>query len=130
MKVSVKRKIRWAFLILLGVVLLTLLVIGIVRAIISEPKEQWITSEVSPNEVYTLELYMVGTPRFPFWVTDCRGYLLRDQVQVGLVEFELYNDGKVATKDNFAVEWQASQVVIHANALKMMEKDFTISYPY
>lgn len=76
---------------------------------------------------YTVRVYMIGTPVFPYGETSCRIDLLKNGKRVNQQSLSLLNDGAVVTEDNFVVEWNEEYVRVIAYASEMDEIEVTLA---
>lgn len=81
----------------------------------------------SSYDGYTVRVYMIGTPVFPYGETYCRVDLLKNGKRVNQQSLALHNDGAVVTEDNFVVEWDEEYVRIIAYAAEQDEIEVTLA---
>ena len=95
--------------------------------IVSILKTEFITSQSSPDNLYSVSLYQVGDPEWPFGDVKAKLVLSDSESNViDAVDFELANDGGDVKAGNIIeIVWLENHVEIH-----MREFDTIMEYTY
>jgi hypothetical protein len=103
------KKRNMVLAVLRGILLLFLIAAGfLIYKTEYEPKE----IGVYDRKPYSLAIYHVGEPGFPFGTSDCRLTLSRDGRRISTMDVTLHNDGKNPDTENFIVEWREDRVCV------------------
>ena len=74
-----------------------------------------------------VEIAEIGDPGFPFGPTRCSARLYRNDVLAREENFEIKNDGKHASEENFELFWEKDEAMIRIHA---EEEDKIICLPF
>ena len=77
-----------------------------------DQKKTEIMTSSSPDGTYSLKIYMIGEPDWPFGAAHCRFDLYQDNKRLTKYTFSIQDDGANASKDNFEVSWSDEAVTI------------------
>ena len=115
----------------LGIFLIILLPIAIlyggIKYRIDYAKTEVVTS-ASEDGRYTLKIYMIGEPEWPFGSTDCRFELMDNSSRLVKYSFSVQNDGKKMHEDNFQVVWSDKNVTISVSGEEQEEETFILNF--
>ena len=92
-------------------------------------KTDYKKTEIKSNshDKYSLTVYEIGEPDFPFGSAHCRFVLRRDKEKISSTDFEVCNDGGAALESNFDISWNSDGAEIIVNA---EEQEDCIYYIY
>lgn len=76
---------------------------------------------------FSLSIYMIGEPEFPYGSTNWGFTLYRGKTKITDETLSLFNDGKVISEDNFLVTWSEKTVTIVASSEEMEDLKFVVS---
>ena len=107
-----KNKKRWIMAVSGCILLIFLIVLG---SVIYRSRYRRTIIDTYNKDQYTLTIYHIGEPDFPFGKSDCQLILTEGGRQIDKQDIELYKDGKFPDKENFTVKWQADgvRVIVH-----------------
>ena len=71
-----------------------------------------IMTETSEDNQYTLKIYMIGEPEWPFGATHCRLELFKDSKRIIKCPIDIYDDGAIVHEDNFDIRWHEDNVTV------------------
>ena len=71
-----------------------------------------IMTETSEDNQYTLKIYMIGEPEWPFGATHCRLELFKDTKRIIKCPIDIYDDGAIVHEDNFDIRWHEDNVTV------------------
>ena len=120
-----KAKVRKTIIIALIVIVLALFSTVGVRQYQTNYKKTVVSSSAYGD--YSVRIYMIGTPVFPYGETYCRVDLLKNGRRVNQQSLALHNDGAAVTADNFVVEWDDEYVRVVAYAAEQDELEVTLA---
>ena len=69
-----------------------------------------------------IEIAEINDPEFPFGPTHCNARLYRNDTLLREENFDMKNDGKHASEENFSVLWKSDQADIIVRAEEEEEK--------
>ncbi len=109
--------------------ILTLLFIVLLFFFYEEYKTTYKKTEVLDSKYgeYSLSIYMIGEPEFPYGSTKCGFKLCRGKTKITEESLSLFNDGKVISEDNFLVTWSEKTVTIVASSEETEDIKFVVS---
>ncbi|MGN0159085.1 MAG: hypothetical protein ACI39W_08115 [Brotaphodocola sp.] len=110
-----------------GLVVLVFLLIGGIKFPTSYAKTE-IAAFSSGDGIYTLIVYMIGEPEWPFGETHCSFDLLEGRKRVSRYPFSIKNDGAIAHRENFHVTWNADNVTILVSSKEQGTTEYILSY--
>ena len=93
------------------VALLLAILLGSFRYVYNYQKHL-VISEASSDGQYELKIYQIGDPDWPFGHTHCRFVLSDNGKTIVKEDFDIADDGCIATPENFTVRWFADSVKI------------------
>lgn len=112
-------------------VLAFLLLIGILFAGItyrtSYAKTEIVTS-TSHDGRYTLIVYMIGEPEWPFGSTHCRFDLQDGSDSIIKYPFSIQDDGATAHSDNFSIVWYIDHVTITVSGSEQNDREYILNF--
>lgn len=76
---------------------------------------------------YSLSIYMIGEPEFPYSYTNWGFSLYKGKTKITDESLSLLNDGKVVTEENFSVKWSDNTVTIVATGEEQEDVKFVVS---
>lgn len=120
-----QQKDRWPMLIAVILILPFLLLIGSFHYRVNYAKTEVITS-VSDDGEYSLTVYMIGEPDWPFGATHCRFDLCNGSKRIVKELFSIHDDGTAASENNFAITWHEDRVEILVTASEQPDELCTI----
>ena len=94
---------------------LFVLLVGSLKYKTGYAKTEILTS-APENGGYRLTVYMIGEPDFPFGATHCRFDLKEGKKTITKYRFDLHDDGRNASEENFEITWEEDAVRIRAAA--------------
>jgi len=124
---GLKKKKRAVFAVL-ACVLMAALAAACVCTYRTRYRKTLIAEYSSPDGIYSLSVWNVGEPRFPFGPGRCRVVLSCDGRQVAAEEVVLYNDGKWPDGDNFTAQWAENSVSVTVRAEEMEDAVLVLEY--
>ena len=78
------------------------------------------------NKNYSLSIYMIGEPEFPYGYTKWGFSLYKDRKKITDESLSLLNDGQIVTEDNFSVVWSEKAVTIVASGSEQEDIKFVV----
>ena len=84
--------------------------------------DKLILSSQNKDRTYSIFIYEVGAPEFPFGEGRCKIVLKKGNITIENQEIIVYNDGKRLGKDNFNVDDHAN-IIIHAEEMEDISLD-------
>lgn len=81
----------------------------------------------SSHSDYSLSIYMIGEPEFPYGYTRWGFKLFKGKTKITQESLSLLNDGAVVSEDNFKVEWSDDSVKITASGSEQEDIKFVVS---
>ena len=91
-------------------------------------KKTVLLEETGTGNAYTLTVYMIGDPDFPFGAVACSAVLKEGETVIRSQDFSLHNDGKVPSAEDFRVTWASDGVILRAHAEESDDVVITLSY--
>lgn len=82
----------------------------------------------SNDEQYTLFVYMIGEPDWPFGATHCRFDLMNDGKRIIKYTFDIHDDGANATENNFDITWEKENVTIIVSGSEQKNTFYKLSF--
>lgn len=120
-------KAKRCFMIMLVVLLLLAILFGGFKYRTSYAKTELVT-ETSSDGQYTLKIYMIGEPDWPFGATHCRFDLLEGAKRIVKVPFSIYDDGAMARKGNFDIRWNEDNVTILVSGSEQDQDAYVLKF--
>lgn len=110
-----------------AILLPCLLLIGGIQYRVSFAKTEIITSAAN-NEPYTLTIYQIGEPDWPFGPTHCRFDLRNGSKRIIKHPFSIRNDGCSAHASNFTIVWSADSAAITVSGEEQPDQTYILCY--
>ncbi len=110
---------------------LIVLIIAIYAAAVrytTEHKPHEIAVYSAADGVYTLTIYQIGEPDWPFGKTDCRLQLKRGDKTIVKLDMSIQDDGANAGEHNFTVDWHTDNVTVTAKASEQQDKEYVLYF--
>lgn len=104
-------KIKGCFILSLIFMILLIILFAGYRYRITYAKTE-IMTETSEDNQYTLKIYMIGEPEWPFGATHCRLELFKDTKRIIKCPIDIYDDGAIVHEDNFDIRWHEDNVTV------------------
>lgn len=104
-------KIKGCFILTLLFMILLIILFAGYRYRITYAKTE-IMTETSEDNQYTLKIYMIGEPEWPFGATHCRLELFKDTKRIIKCPIDIYDDGAIVHEDNFDIRWHEDNVTV------------------
>lgn len=109
-----------------GLAIIVIVILAIILLTRFLNKRTLIVTSSSAGDSYSVAVYMVGDPEFPFGSTHCEAVLINNDKVITRKKIELRNDGKIADESNFRFEWQTDKLIITAIAEEMEDTRYTM----
>lgn len=109
---------------ILAVLVVVLLVVFLIEYKTNYKKTEVLKSESSN---YSLSIYMIGQPQFPYGYTKWGFSLYKDKKKITDESLSLLNDGQIVTEDNFKVTWSEKAVTIIASGSEQEDIKFVVA---
>lgn len=106
---------------------LTAVLIGGIAYRTSWAKTEVVTSS-SDDGRYTLIVYMIGEPEWPFGSTHCRFDLMEGPRRIVKYPFSVQDDGAAAHEGNFRIVWYADSVRITASGSEQEDREYVLRF--
>lgn len=120
-------KIKGCFILsLIFMILLIILFVGF-RYRTTYAKTE-IMTETSEDNQYTLKIYMIGEPEWPFGATHCRLELFKDSKRIIKCPIDIYDDGAIVHEDNFDIKWHEDNVTVTVSGSEQDENRYILSF--
>ena len=87
-----------------------------------------IMTETSEDNQYTLKIYMIGEPEWPFGTTHCRLELFKDSKRIIKCPIDIYDDGAIVHEDNFDIKWHEDNVTVTVSGSEQDENRYILSF--
>lgn len=87
-----------------------------------------VTRDRSPDGRYTLTVYMVGEPVFPFGPARCRFELSEGRRKIVRYGFDVYGDGGPAVEDDFTILWSEDCATVTVAAEEQQDAVYVLSF--
>ncbi|MBQ3199511.1 MAG: hypothetical protein IJB67_04030 [Firmicutes bacterium] len=113
-----------------ALILALILIAGIMWRTTSAPTEILTSSSEDGN--YSLTIYMIGEPEWPFGPTHCRCDLFLNDKKLIEHQFSIQNDGAIANESNFEIIWNTDSALLivsgseQSDAVHLLNFDGTI----
>ena len=106
-------------------ILVSVFVILLVFRLIFRTGDKLILSNQNKDGTYSIFIYEVGAPEFPFGEGRCEIVLKKGNITIENQEIIVYNDGKRLGKDNYNVNWldDHANIIIHAEEMEDISLD-------
>ena len=106
-------------------ILASVFVILLVFRLMLRTGEKLVLSGQNKDGTYSIFIYEVGAPEFPFGEGRCQIVLKKGNITIENQEIVVYNDGKRLGKDNFKVNWldDHANIIIHAEEMEDISLD-------
>ena len=106
-------------------ILVSVFVILLVFRLMLRTGDKLILSDQNKDRTYSILIYEVGAPEFPFGEGRCKIVLKKGDVTIENQEIIVYNDGKRLGKDDFKVNWLDDHIniIIHAEEMEDISLD-------
>ena len=85
-------------------------------------------TETSEDNQYTLKIYMIGEPEWPFGATHCRMELFKDSKRIIKHPIDIYDDGAIVHEDNFDIKWHEDNVTVTVSGSEQDENRYILSF--
>lgn len=120
-------KIKGCFILsLIFMILLIILFVGF-RYRTTYAKTE-IMTETSEDNQYTLKIYMIGEPEWPFGATHCRLELFKDSKRLIKYPIDIYDDGAIVHEDNFDIKWHEDNVTVTVSGSEQDDNRYILSF--
>ena len=103
-----------------------ILISGILWHTTPAPTEILTSSSQDGN--YSLTVYMIGEPEWPFGPTHCRCDLLHNDKKLIEHPFSILNDGAIAHESNFAITWNADSVLLIVSGSEQSDAAYLLNF--
>lgn len=87
-----------------------------------------ILTSVSGDNCYSLTIYMIGEPEWPFGATHCRFDLTCDKKYLIEHPFSIRDDGSIARESNFDVIWNEDSVTVIVSGSEQKDKEYRLNF--
>ena len=87
-----------------------------------------IMTETSEDNQYTLKIYMIGEPEWPFGATHCRMELFKDSKRIIKCPIDIYDDGAIVHEDNFDIKWHEDNVTVTVSGSEQDDNRYILSF--
>ena len=87
-----------------------------------------IMTETSEDNQYTLKIYMIGEPEWPFGATHCRLELFKDTKRIIKCPIDIYDDGAIVHEDNFDIRWHEDNVTVTVSGSEQDDNRYILSF--
>lgn len=87
-----------------------------------------ILSVSSIDGQYTLFVYMIGEPDWPFGATHCRFDLMNADKRITRYPFDIHDDGATAHENNFDISWEEDYVTIIVSGSEQKDIVYQLSF--
>lgn len=87
-----------------------------------------IMTETSEDNQYTLKIYMIGEPEWPFGATHCRMELFKDSKRIIKHPIDIYDDGAIVHEDNFDIKWHEDNVTVTVSGSEQDDNRYILSF--
>lgn len=94
----------------------------------TEFKQNEVNTYFSDDGTYSLTIYQIGDPDWPFGKTDCRFVLYGSGGTISTKDFSVYNDGGNVFDDNFNVQWHEDNVSITVNGEEQSDRTYILYF--
>lgn len=80
------------------------------------------------NDIYTLTVFMIGEPEWPFGRTHCCFELKEYTKKITKYKFSVRNDGCFVSENNFDVNWHEEYCLLFVDGQEQAIVEYKISY--
>lgn len=87
-----------------------------------------IMSVSSADGQYTLFVYMIGEPDWPFGATHCRFDLMNADKRITKYPFDIHDDGAIAHENHFYISWEKDNVTIIVSGSEQKDIFYRLSF--
>lgn len=122
-----KSILKKAALVFLFVFLCLASIFGMFLYVIKYKKTELASYQTGDGK-YTLEIYQVGEPVWPFGPTKCRFEIAKEGERLCKYDFSIANDGKNASMGNFEVYFQTENAVITVSGEEQGKIQYDLFY--
>lgn len=113
--------------ILFLVALLLAILFGGIRYRIRYAKTEIVTQTL-PDGRYTLTIYMIGEPDWPFGATHCRADLTDGSKRIVQYPFSISDDGATAHVGNFDIQWQERGALLRVSGSEQEDAVYVLNF--
>jgi len=122
-----KQKLRGCLIVgALPVVLMLILLAGVLWRT-SFAKTEILTSSPKSGD-YSLTVYMIGEPDWPFGPTHCRFDLFRNDKRLVKYPFSIRDDGVPAHESNLKITWSTDHVMIIVSGSEQSDAVYVLNF--
>ena len=120
-------KSKEAFVLLMIILAMSTLLIGGIKYQSTYEKTE-IMRSLSDDGQYTLFVYMIGEPDWPFGATHCRFDLMNADKRIIKYSFDIHDDGANAHESNFNITWGKDNVTVLVSGSEQKDIFYKLSF--
>ena len=113
---------------IMGILIGTLLIIGLLFAYETRWKLTDVGTEISPDGRYSIRFQEVGEPDFPFGNSHAKVTVYDGKAAIKTFREDISDDGGSFIEDNYSVKWIPDGVVITFRGSEQEDHEISVMY--